>query len=85
MDNTIYNDMDETIGYYSDLARGYKKLIKETVEGDDFDEAKDLMEQLEEINEWKEYDGLLVLSMNNGMGFTCKPYKSKIRGGERSE
>lgn len=85
MDNTIYNDnTDETIGYYSDLARGYKKLIKEAVEGDDFDEAKDLMEQLEEINEWTDCDGLLVLSMNNGMGFTCKPYKSKTTGGERS-
>ena len=74
MENTIFNNMDETIGYYSDLVRGYKKLIQEAVETDDFDNAKDLMEQLEEINNWTDDDGLLVLSMNNGMGFTCKKY-----------
>lgn len=84
MDNTIYNDMDETIGYYSDIANGYKKLIKEAVDGDEFEEANDLMEQLDEINEWKDYDGLLVLSMNNGMGFTCKQYKPKESKGERA-
>lgn len=83
MDNTIFNDMDETIGYYSDLARGYKKLIKEAVERDDYEEAKDLMEQLEEINEWTDCDGLLVLSMNNGMGFTCRQYQPKQSKGER--
>lgn len=84
MDNTIFNDMDETIGYYSDLVKGYKKLIKEAVERDDYEEAKDLMEQLEEINEWTDYDGLLVLSMNNGMGFTCRQYQPKQSKGERA-
>lgn len=84
MDNTIFNDMDETIGYYSDLVRGYKKAIKEAVERDDFDDAKDLMAQLEEINEWTDCDGLLVLSMNNGMGFTCRPYQPKQTKGERA-
>lgn len=83
MDNTIFNDMDETIGYYSDLVRGYKKLIKEAVERDDYEEAKDLMEQLEEINEWTDCDGLLVLSMNNGMGFTCRQYQPEQSKGER--
>lgn len=83
MENTIYNDMDETIGYYSDIARGYKKLIKEAVDRDEFEEAKDLMEQLDEINQWTDNDGLLVLSMNNGMGFTCRQYKQTESGGER--
>ena len=83
MENTIYNDMDETIGYYSDIARGYKKLIKEAVDRDEFEEAKDLMEQLDEINQWTDNDGLLVLSMNNGMGFTCRPYQPKESRGER--
>ena len=61
-----------------------KKLIKEAVERDDYEEAKDLMEQLEEINEWTDCDGLLVLSMNNGMGFTCRPYQPKQSRGERA-
>ena len=84
MENTIYNDMDETIGYYSDIARGYKKLMKEAVDRDEFEEAKDLMEQLDEINQWTDNDGLLVLSMNNGMGFTCNQYKPKESKGERA-
>lgn len=84
MDNTIFNDMDETIGYYSDIVRGYKKLIKEAVDEDDFEQAKDLMEQLDEINNWTDNDGLLVLSMNNGMGFTCRQYKYTQSKGERA-
>lgn len=83
MDNTILNDMDETIGYYSDLVSGYKKLVKEAVQDEDFEQAKDLMEQLEEINNWTDNDGLLVLSMNNGMGFTCRQYQPKQSKGER--
>lgn len=83
MDNTILNDMDETIGYYSDLVSGYKKLIKEAVQDEDFEQARDLMEQLEEINNWTDNDGLLVLSMNNGMGFTCRQYQPKQSKGER--
>lgn len=84
MDNTIFNDMDETtIGYYSDIARGYKKLIKEAVDRNEYEEAKDLMEQLEEINEWTDCDDLLVLSMNNGMGLTCRLYQPKQSKGEK--
>ena len=77
MGNTIYTDMDETIGFYKDLVKGYKEMINEAIEKDDYEEAKDLMEQLVEIMEYSEYDDLLILSMNNGMGFTCKPYKKR--------
>ena len=82
MDNTIYTDMDETIGFYKDLVKGYKEMVNEAIEKDDYEEAKDLMEQLEEIMEYSEYDDLLILSMNNGMGFTCKPYQTKQTKGE---
>lgn len=82
MDNTIYTDMDDTIGFYKDLVRGYKELISQAVNREDYEEAKDLMEQLEEIKEYSEYDDLLILSMNNGMGFTCKPYQTKQPKGE---
>lgn len=82
MDNTIYTDMDDTIGFYKDLARGYKEMISQAVNSEDYEEAKDLMGQLEEIKEYSEYDDLLILSMNNGMGFTCKPYKTKQPKGE---
>ena len=72
--NTIFNDMDETIGYYKDIVALYKDLINGATERNEMEEVKMLAEQLEEINEFSEYDGLLVLSENNGMGFTCKKY-----------
>lgn len=76
MENLIYNsDTDETYGFYSDLVKFYKGEIKSAVDRNDYDEAKDLMEQLKEIDNWTDLDGILVLSMNNGMGFTVNKYK----------
>ena len=80
MENTIFDDNTEnTIGFYKDLAKGYKELIKEATDKGDYEEASDLIEQAQEIDDYKEFDGLLVLSMNNGMGFTCSPYKQEER------
>lgn len=75
MDNVIFNDMDESIGYYKDLAQGYKEMIEDEVKLGDYERAQSLIEEAQEIDEYKEYEGLLVLSENNGMGFTCRPYK----------
>ena len=72
--NTIFNDMDETIGYYKDIVALYKSLIKDAADRNDPEEIQSLSEQLDEINEFSEYDDLLVLSDNKGMGFTCKKY-----------
>lgn len=72
--NIIMDDREDTIGYYNDLDKMYKKLIKEAVQDKDYERAGDLMDELEEMDEYSDYDGLLRLSMNNGMGFTCKPY-----------
>lgn len=74
-DNIITNDMDEVIGYYSDLVAYYKSMINYQVSINQYEEAKDLLDQLAEIDQWTDNDGLLVLSMNNGMGFTCKQYQ----------
>lgn len=75
MNNVIFNDMDESIGYYKDLAQGYKEMIEDEVKRGDYEQAQSLIEEAQEIDEYKEYEGLLVLSENNGMGFTCRPYK----------
>lgn len=72
--NTIFNDMDETLGYYKDIVALYQDLINGATERNDMEEVKMLADELDEINEFSEYDGLLVLSENNGMGFTCKKY-----------
>lgn len=70
MDNIIYNNKDEAIGYYNDIVKLYKQSMEERPE-----EQEDLQKELDEINEWANYTELLVLSENNGVGFTCKPYQ----------
>jgi molybdopterin converting factor small subunit len=75
MKNTIYNNNDELIGYYSDIAEGYKKEINEACARNDFDNASELIEQLKEINEYEDSEKLLILSNNNGMGFTVNEFK----------
>ena len=74
-DNVIYNDRDETIGYYNDLYKIFSDLIKEMLDSRNIEGAKEQLEYLDEMGDYANYDGLLVLSDNNGMGFTCKPYK----------
>lgn len=73
--NVIYNNNDETIGYYNDLYKIFTEEIKRMLDGHDVEGAKEQMEYLEEMSELANYDGLIVLSMNNGMGFTAKPYE----------
>lgn len=73
--NVIYNNNDETIGYYNDLYKVFAEEIKNNLDSHDIEGAKEQMEYLEEMSELANYDGLIVLSMNNGMGFTAKPYE----------
>ena len=76
-DNIIFNDMDESIGYYKDFVKLYKDLIKGATDSRNWEEVESLMEQIKEIEDYREYNGLLILSENNGMGFTCNPYKGE--------
>ena len=70
--NIIQNKDDELIGFYDDIIKGYGELIDEALRLKDYAEVKNLAEQLQEINQYKDCDGLLVLSYNNGMGFSCR-------------
>ena len=82
MDNVILNDMDESIGYYKDLYAMFVSVIEDALKDHDSETAQEQVGYLVELDEWKDYDDLLVLSMNNGMGFTCKPYQTKQTKGE---
>lgn len=77
MENLIFNsNTDETYGLYKDIVRFYQKEIKSAVDRADLDEARDLMDQLDEVIRCADNgNNILVLSMNNGMGFTCKVYE----------
>lgn len=78
-DNVIFNDMDESIGYYKDLYKMFADLIVEAIGKQDLDTAEEQLSYLKDMEDYKDYEDLLVLSMNNGMGFTCKPYKEWVR------
>lgn len=76
MENVIYDsNTDNSIGFYGDLMEMFKKQAIDAIKDDEFEEATSIIEYMEETSEHKNYQGLLVCSMNNGMGFTCKPYK----------
>ena len=76
-DNVILNDMDESIGYYKDLYAMFESVIIDALKDHDTETAQEQIEYLMELDEFKDYDGLLILSMNNGFGFTAKPYKKE--------
>lgn len=75
--NVIYNDKDECIGYFEDLVALYKGMLKNSLDEDDLEEVKTLVEELEDIYNYSDYDGLIVLSENNGMGFTARKYNER--------
>jgi len=78
MNNCIYNDNDNSIiGYYKDIKAGLKKIIEDYIKEDNWDEVKDMTEVLQELNEMDDKGGLLVLSNNNGMGYTISEYKGE--------
>lgn len=75
MDNIILKDNGDAIGYYSDLKRFNKKEMQKAVELNDWESVETFIEIQREMERWSEYDGLLVVSENNGMGWTAQRYK----------
>lgn len=74
--NVIYNDNNNsTIGYYKDLKAELKKIIEDYIKEDNWEEAKDMADLLLDLNEWTDNGNLLVLSDNNGMGYTIREYE----------
>lgn len=75
-DNVILNSMDEQVGYYADLRVSLIESVKIYAEQDDWESVKDTSELIEELDEkYKDYGGLIVLSENNGMGYTFEKYR----------
>ena len=75
MSNTIINENNDMIGYYSDLVSEIKDNAKEAIISNEYEQAEDMIETLRMLDEHTDYDGLLVISEHNGMGFTVEQYK----------
>ena len=79
MSNIITTDYDDIIGYYKDLQKYLKEQAQEFLKDTNWEEAKDLCELLLDLNAWADNENLLVISNNNGMGYTIKEYKDTIK------
>ena len=75
-DNIIYNSYNNTnIGYQKDLVAYVKTCLEDYIKDDNWEEAKDMADLLLDLNEWADNGNLLVLSDNNGMGYSIKEYE----------
>lgn len=74
-DNIILNDRDEQIGYVNDLRAVLEWSVGDLMKSRDYEMAREMCDLLIELEVYSEYEGLLVLSENNGMGYTIRKYK----------
>lgn len=75
-DNIIYNSYNNTnIGYQKDLVAYVKTCLEDYIKEDSWEEVKDMADLLLDFNAWADNESLLVLSNNNGMGWTIKEYE----------
>lgn len=75
-DNVIFNDRTEnTYGFYKDLRENIIKQLEEFTEQQDWEYVKDMADLLIDITAWENNENMLVLSANNGMGYTIKEYE----------
>lgn len=74
--NTIYNSNNNTItGYQKDLVAYIKACLNDYAKDENWEEVKDMADLLLDFNAWADNPCLLVLSNNNGMGWTIKEYE----------
>lgn len=78
MQNVICKD-DDVIGFYGDLVEYLKSellgCLQEEKGAPDSGALANYSEIFEQLEKQKDAAGLLVISENNGMGWTVKPYK----------
>ena len=75
-DNIIYNSYNNThIGYQKDLVAYIKTCLEDYKKQEAWESVKDIADLLLDLNEWVDNENLLVLSDNNGMGYSIKEYE----------
>ena len=75
-DNIIYNSYNNThIGYQKDLVAYIKTCLDDYVKQEAWESVEDMADLLLDLNGWADTGDLLVLSDNNGMGYSIKEYE----------
>lgn len=78
MSNIITRDTDGAlIGYYSDLNKHLKEGVIESITVNEFEQAQGLIEVLEDLDNYNDDSGLLIIEDHNGMGYTVNIYSNK--------
>ena len=78
-DNIIYNSYNNThIGYQKDLVAYIKTCLEDYKKQDDWEQVKDMADLLLDFNAWADNERLLVLSDNNGMGWSIREYNKNM-------
>lgn len=78
-DNIIYNSYNNThIGYQKDLVAYIKTCLDDYKKQDNWEEVKDMADLLLDFNAWADNENLLVLSDNNGMGWSIREYDKNM-------
>lgn len=75
MSNVITRDNGDIIGFYPDLRVEVKNIVEAYSKSEQWEEVKDMADLLLDLNGWADNENLLVISDNNGMGYTIKEYK----------
>lgn len=75
-DNIIFNDAtNNNIGFYKDMKRMLQGQAEEFIRSENWEMAKEVADILLDLNAYADNESLLVLSDNNGMGYTIKEYE----------
>lgn len=83
-DNIIYDSNNNThIGFQKDLVAYLKTCLDDYKKDDDWEQVKDIADLLLDFNGWQDNENLLVLSNNNGMGYTIREYGKEKTGEQK--
>lgn len=76
MENCIFDGRgDNSIGFFGDLKKGLEEQASDYVGRGEHEQAQDIYRLLGDLMEYGDFSGLLVISENNGMGWTVSKYK----------
>lgn len=76
-DNIIYDGDNNAYGFYNDLYKLFKEQIDVEINERNIEQAKMLLEELDDLADLCNYGGIIKVTYNNGMGFTATPYKGE--------
>lgn len=80
-DNIIYDSNNNThIGFHKDIVKYITECLNDYARGEEWESVGDMAEILLDLNGWVDNGNLLVLSDNNGMGYTIREYEKEKTG-----